>query len=537
MKYRNIFALILVCFILLAMSACGSSPSTENDADAALAEDSAGEDSVAAQQIDVLRLAGGSDWGAPNPFLHTTRGPGTTKMEHVFDSLLQAGTEGFTGWLAETYSISDDGLTYTFLLRNGALWHDGEPVTADDVAFTIDYYKQHPNSGAQLGTSENFLVKSYNVADPRTIEITVGTARVTNTENLGRFPIIPKHVWENVTDPVVYDGEDRFIGCGMYKFVSYDAATGSYAFEAFEDYYGPVAGAKAIHYVPISDAVLAFSNGDIAVTDVPADLYEQYDAAEDIEMLAKPDEMGYKLMYNMETVPEFRDAEVRRALYRALDRQAMVDAVFRGMGHTASAGYIPQTNSNYTDEVEKYDYDPDAARAVLEPLHLSLTLTGGTDTNDNSTQVLAEQIKMNLEAVGIEIKVEIFDTLVRDEMVAGGQYQLAINYHGGWNGEPVSMLPMFYGSDEPSKWHSVGYSNPVLMDKIQKLPMLLDEAELKEAYKDVQVLISQDLPNLPLITQVSYAMFRPVEYDCWKAPYNSTQFENARISYSLDENL
>ena len=91
----------------------------------------------------VLRLEGG-DFGYPNPFRHQNRGPGFFKMELIYDSLLEKDENGLIPWLAKEWEVSEDGKTFTFTLVDGAKWHDGKDLTAEDVAFTVEYFKKHP---------------------------------------------------------------------------------------------------------------------------------------------------------------------------------------------------------------------------------------------------------------------------------------------------------------------------------------------------------------------------------------------------------
>lgn len=539
---KKTLAMFLALCMIFALCACGGTDQqgTGQSASAGTAADPGSTDAVTAAPaereyvIEVLRLSNdGGDFGGPNPFRHSTRGPGSTKMRHVFDSLLQEGPDNYIPWLAETWSISDDNLVYTFTLHKDALWHDGEPVTANDVAFSIDYYAKNPNNGGNLFTADSSIIDHYEVTDDYTIVIYAARALSTNTGNIGTLPIIPKHIWENVDAPYNYDGDDKYIGCGMYKLVSYDSATGSYQFEANESYYGHKPAAHYIDYVPTSDNILAFENGDIAMTDVSADLYDAYAARDDIAMIPKNDEMGYRLMLNMDKVPALQDVEVRAAIYKALDRNKMVDSVFQGLGHVASAGYVPQTNPFYCDDVVKYDYDAEAAKEVLVPLGLKLRFVIGQDTPAEAT--LAELVKMDLEAVGVEVTVESYDVPTRDSMATSGDYDILLTYHGGWNAEPVSMLSAIYaGTPGKSKWVTYGYSNDELVSLIGSIPGIFDSSELKDAYNKAQLIISEDIPQLPLITQVSYAMYRPAEYDCWQACFNSTQFANCRLSYTSD---
>lgn len=527
--------LILTGAIAVSLFAgCGNSSPGQQPAESQTSDATSNADTYA---IEVLKLISEGDFGGPNPFRHSTRGPGSTKMRHVYDSLLECGPDGYIPWLAEDWSLSDDGLEYTFKIHDGATWHDGTPVTANDVGFSIDYYSVHPNSGGNLFTADSSIVSSYDIVDDLTIKIRATEALATNTENIGTLPIIPEHIWKDVEDPYNYEGDGMYTGCGMYKFVSYDSAAGTYQFEAYDDYYGHQAGAHFIDYAPVSDDILAFENGDVAICDISADLYDAYAARDDIKIRPKNDEMGFRLMLNMDKVDAFKDVEVRKAIYNALDRESMVKSVFQGLGHVASAGYVPQTNPFYTDDVVKYDYDAEAAKAVLEPLGLKLKLIIGQDTPAEAT--LGEIIKMNLEAAGIDVDVESYDVGTRDSIASSGDYDLLLTYHGGWNAEPLSMLRAIYGAKAGggSKWANFGYENADLAKILGSMASILDTKERGEAYKQAQIIISETVPNMPLITQVSYAINRPAEYDCWQAPFNSTQFENSRLSYTADKSF
>jgi len=100
--------------------------------------------------VDTIRLAGG-DYGYPTPFQHYPRGPGSFKMNLIFDALVEKDDEGIIPWLAENWDISTDGTEYTFYLRKNVKWQDGQDFTSNDVKFTIDYVKKYPPvSGVDL---------------------------------------------------------------------------------------------------------------------------------------------------------------------------------------------------------------------------------------------------------------------------------------------------------------------------------------------------------------------------------------------------
>ena len=160
--------LCLVLAVLLAATAfagCGREQNTQTSQSAA--ETSAHiEDGQTTEQMDetedsgyrveTLKLAGGTDWGAPNPYLNMSRGPGQAKMRLVFGSFLEKDETQDVPWLAETWSR--EGNDYTFTLFADTKFHDGTPLTTEDVAFTLDYYKDFPPVTNTLGAGDKFLV-------------------------------------------------------------------------------------------------------------------------------------------------------------------------------------------------------------------------------------------------------------------------------------------------------------------------------------------------------------------------------------------
>lgn len=177
-QFLRLFLPLLTALSLL--TACGgTSPDTDNTPDYA---------------VETLKLEGGTDWGAPNPFLSVSRGPGTAKMRLVFASLLEKDENGDVSWLAEQWSI--DGQDYAFTLFENAVFHDGVPLTTADVAFSLDYFKEHPPVSNPLGIGEDYLVDHYTIVDERTIIISVKEPNADTLANLGSFVILPKHVWE-----------------------------------------------------------------------------------------------------------------------------------------------------------------------------------------------------------------------------------------------------------------------------------------------------------------------------------------------------
>lgn len=296
--------------------------------------------------VSTLKLEGGTDWGAPNPFLCQSRGPGTAKMKLVYGSLLEKDEEGDVSWLAQRWDV--DGSDYTFTLFENATFQDGEALTTEDVAFTLDYYKQHPPVSNSLGVGEDFLVDHYTVVDDQTITLTVDEPNADTLSNLGSFVILPQHIWSEVEDPYSYTGDGYLVGSGAYCCTQYDGATGLYEFTAYDGWCNGKQGTEKIQYIPVSDPLLAFDAGELDITSLPADLKDSYLSDPNIGLVDKANDMGYKLLINYEKCPAFLDLSHRQAVYAAIDRQSVVDNVFRGAGKSTLAyllsGLLPCPN-------------------------------------------------------------------------------------------------------------------------------------------------------------------------------------------------
>lgn len=482
--------------------------------------------------VETLKLEGGTDWGAPSPFLNASRGPGSAKMNMVFASLIDEDENGDIPWLAESWSI--EGNDYTFTLYGDTTFHDGEPLTTEDVAFSIDYFKEHTPVSNYLGTGDSFIVDHYTIVDDRTITITVKESEADTLTNVGSFVVIPKHVWESVEDPNTYTGDGYLTGSGAYMCTAYDGATGSYEFTAFDGFKGGKPAADRVLFVPVSDALLAFENGETDITSMPADLKDKYTSDSSIGIVDKANDMGYKLLINFEKCPDFLDLELRKAIYAALDRQAVVDKVFRGAGSVGSAGYVPEGSIYYNDKCIQYAYDPEAAKAAFDGKGYEITMLAADSGDDVS---IAELIKLNLEAAGIKVNVAAYDSATRDEMVNSGDYEFALVGNGGWGNNPPKYMRTIFSDISKNKGgnpHSmgpIGYSNEAITKLAEDQMKEVDFEARKQMFKDLEALVSEEVPLIVVANKSSYSMYRKDYFDGWMKTYAYQQAEQNRLSF------
>jgi len=473
----------------------------------------------------VLHLAGGNV-GTLNPFQHMNRGPGIFRTFLVFDTLLEKDENGLIPWLASSYSVAEDGKTYTFHLQEGALWQDGEEVTSEDVKFTIEYYKEHTPVYNQLTMNGEFIVDDVEIIDKKTVKIVTKESGVAYIEHLGYFAIIPEHIWKNVEDPRSYDGDDKCIGSGPFILDSYNPTSGTYRLIANENFWGPKQAVDAIEWIPVSDANLAFEKGEIDLTTISPDLISRYENNPEYKIMKVPALHAYRLMMNSDTREEFKDKNFRKAIAYAIDVDELIQKIDRGSAFVSSQGYIPNNSSYYNDDVIKYPYNREKALELLDGKEYSFTLL--TDNSAASTK-LCELIKLKLEDVNIHVDIKAIDSVSRDNAIVTGNYEMVVVFYGGMGGDP-DYLRNVYGE---SSNYLKGWQNDEIESLLEKQAVEFDEDTRKMELDEIQELISDEVPMYMMQGAYWTFVYRPSTYDNWTNRYDHNYLSHIKLSYLL----
>ncbi len=499
-----------------------------------------GEGEGASTAVDVLRLPGGSYWGHPSPF-GFNRGPGYMRASLIFDTLVWRDASGESiPWLATDWALSDDGLTWTFTLRDDVRWHDGEPLTVDDVIFSIEYYRAHPGTAWFMAQVQE-IVSVIQVAEQ---QVAFELARPfapflqTTAESL---LIFPRHIWEDVEDPQIYTEPDAFVGSSAYRLVSFSQEEGTYLFEANPDFFLGAPHVGRIEFIPISDELLALSNREIAAFDKFGGVTDEMLAPfhqEPFEIAEAPGEWGMFLYFNLEKETPLQDLRVRQAIAHAVDRQAMVERVLFGFGGVGHPGFLPPANPFHTPDVRTYPFDPARAIELLEDVGYDgtpLRLAYSPDWIMASTRVV-EIIDRGLAEVGITVEHVTMDRATIDSAAAEGAYELLITGFGGLGSDP-DQLRRNFASDSPARGFSRahGYHNPEFDALAGAQVSMLDPAERLQAVEQLQAILAEDLPVLPLYYTARVVVFDAEHFDTWyftpggfgggiPMPYNKHQF-------------
>ena len=382
--------------------------------------------------------------------------------------------------LAESWTASDDGLTYTYTLREGLLWSDGTPLTADDVAWTVN-----------TSRDQGWMNHSSITANLEATAVDARTVTITSSVPDPKLPtmdvyILPKHIWEEQAagDITTYDALDG-VGAGPFTLQEWKSGQ-SWTMKANPNYWK---GAPAIDQVVFrvftnADAmVAALKKGEIdAANAVPSSAFAELQSAEGIEAIfGTQGSMSELAMNGMggglgDGHPALQDVDVRHAIHHAIDKQVLFDRVINGygvQGTTLSVSPDPAWKPAIP-EAEQYTYDPAKAQQLLDD-------AGYVDTNGDGVREMPgggqelvfryaersesevaapirELITGWLEQIGIGTEVSVVDDTQLTDVVASGEYDLFV---WGWTPfvDPDPMLSYFRCEQLTTSLDAYGYND------------------------------------------------------------------------------
>ena len=382
--------------------------------------------------------------------------------------------------LAESWTASDDGLTYTYTLREGLLWSDGTPLTADDVAWTVN-----------TSRDQGWMNHSSITANLTATAVDARTVTITSSVPDPKLPtmdvyILPKHIWEEQAagDITTYDALDG-VGSGPFTLQEWKSGQ-SWTMKANPNYWK---GAPAIDQVIFrvftnADAmVAALKKGEIdAANAVPSSAFADLQSTEGIEAIfGTQGSMSELAMNGMggglgDGHPALQDIAVRHAIHHAIDKQVLFDRVINGygvQGTTLSVSPDPAWKPAIP-EAEQYTYDPAKAQQLLDDAGYVDTNRDGVREMPGGGQELVfryaersesevaapirELITGWLEQIGIGTEVSVFDDTQLTDVVASGEYDLFV---WGWTPfvDPDPMLSYFRCEQLTTSLDAYGYND------------------------------------------------------------------------------
>jgi len=471
-----------------------------------------------------------------NPLLSFYNPPDRDVSRLVFSGLLRFdGTGAPQADLAETWSFSRDGTLYNVVIRQQAVWHDGQPVTADDVIFTIGLIR---NGSDIIPADLQDFWKDIDVVklDERVLQFRLPEAFAPFPDYL-TFGILPKHLLDGKSLDEMIDLPFNIqpVGTGPYR-LDHLIAEGDQiqgvVLAAFDDYYGqrPYIDEIVFRYYPDAPAALqAYQDGLVqGIGEVPPDILGQVLAEPELALYtARKPELSM-ILFNLKNdeVPFFKDAKVRRALLTGLNRQRIVDNVLNGQAIVADGPILPGTWAYY-DGLKRVEYDPAAAQGLLK--EAGYILASENDVvrkkdetalrfsllypDDEQHRIIAEAVQQYWAGIGVEAALEPapYETLLKDRLEQRNYQAALVDLNLSRSPDP-DPYPFWDQAQSAAGQNYSQWEHRVASEYLEQARVTVNQAERARFYRNFQIIFGQELPALPLYYPVyTYAVDRDVQ--------------------------
>ncbi|OAB36094.1 ABC transporter substrate-binding protein [Paenibacillus glacialis] len=512
---------MLFC-IAVIMTGCSTnekiSGSTQVTSELATAKNSGKATSLTTDSVARIRMAWGNS-GYPSPFAFSSSGPGGfLRNSFLFDTLTWKDENGVVPWLAKSWSVSEDGLQYTFDLEENVLWHDGNRLTADDVVFSFGYYQMHPF----MWTGDISQIQTVTAIDDHKVKFTLNQPYAPFLSDLvGIVPIIPKHVWQNVDSPLDYRDPSALVGTGPYILKEYDEKSGQYLFTANDHYFKGKVLVKEVAYMNPENQLLALQKGEVdsAMTYKYSEVQQLEKEGFDV-LKSAPTGSAVRVTFNLDH-PQLKDKRLRQALAYALDRAEMAEKITGGDPIVGNAGIIPPDSPWYSSSVKQYEYNVTEAEQILDELGYNKNASGVRNglklnvmvsSNSPEAQIMQEMLKK----VGVVLNIQQVDAATFSTAMGENKYDLAITGHIGLSGDPDYLRQWFLG-EASNSWAARGkqFDHATFQHLALEQMSELDTDKRKEMIGEMQNILAEELPTLVLYHRPFYYVFKSSDFNGW----------------------
>jgi len=409
------------------------------------------------------------------------------------------------GDLAESWEVSKDGKNITFHLRNGVKWHDGEPFTSQDALFT--YQVLVASTTRTPYTADFQLVEKAEAPDPLTFKVRYKEPFSPALESWG-MGIIPKHIYEK-GDVNSNPANRSPIGTGPYIFQKW-LTDQKIVLTANPDYFeGRPHFDRFIYYIIPDQSVqfLELRQGSLSEMTLTPDQYKGYpEFFEHYNKYRYPafryDYIGFNLKNEL-----FQDRRVREAIAHAIDKKAIINGVYQGLGVPAT-GPFPPTSWAYNPDVKDFDYDTQKSLAllkdagwedsdgdgILEKANRKLEFTLITNNGNEVRSMIAQIVQNNLAKVGIKMDIRLLEwTVFIHQYIDARVFDATLL---GWNlsRDPDAFTIWDSKQTGPNQYNFVSYSNPEVDKLLAEGRRTFGEEKRKPIYQKIHRLIAADIP-------------------------------------------
>ncbi len=491
-----------------------------------------------------------------NPMINTT-GTSFDAARPVFNQLVEFenGTTNVIPALAESWTVSPDGLEVTFNLRKGVKWHSSKTFkptrdfNADDVIFSFErqWKPENPYHKVSGGAYDYFndmgmpdLLKSIDKVDDYTVKFVLTEPQAPFLANLAMdFATIQS---KEYADQLLKAGtpeklDQDPIGTGPFTFVAYqkDAVI---RYKANPDYFGGKPKIDDLVFAITKDptaryAKLKKNECQVMIAPNPADLTAMK-TDPNVNLLSQPGLNIAYLAFNVEKKP-FDDKKVRQALSMAIDKDAIIRDVYQGAGQ-AAVNFIPPTIWSYNAEVKDYPYDPAKAKEMLkaagvpEGFEMDLWWMPVQRPYNPNAKRIAEMMQADLEKVGVKTKLVSYEWGEYRKRLQAGEHQMGQLGWTGDNGDPDNFFFLLGcaaarpGGQNLSKWCNKDFDALITQART-----ISDKAERTKLYEQAQVIAKEEAPVFTIAHSVVYEPIRPEVLNYKVSPLGRHDFKDVDL--------
>ena len=420
---------------------------------------------------------------------HQTVAAGTREvLFNIFEGLVKPNSDGeMIPAVAEKYTLSEDGTTYTFTLREGVKFHNGQTVTAEDVVYSINRCAAVPEGQEKPLVAAFSAVKSVEALDEKTVAVTIAQRDLEFISYM-TAAIIPADYENQDTAPV---------GTGPFKFVSRTPQQ-DFVMERFEDYWGAPAWLDKVTYKICENADALVMNLNGGSIDLCAHLTSAQASQlnQNFQVLEGTMNLVQAIYLNNQTKP-FDNQLVRQALCYAIDRQGIMDMVADGHGTAVGSSIYPAFTKYFLPElVDKYPHDVAKAKELLaqagypDGFDMTISVPNNYQPHMDTAEVVAEQLR----EAGINVTIQPVEwSTWLDTIYNGRQFQATLVGVDAANMTARAMLERFtsdYGKN------FINYNNPAYDALFQQAINAQDEATQTDLYKQMETMLADTAANV-----------------------------------------
>lgn len=433
--------------------------------------------------------------------------------------------------LATAWGISRDGTIYNFSLNPKAVWHDGQPVTSDDIIFTIQMMSSD-DSPLPADIRDFWKQIEINRLDAKTVQFKLPEPFAPFLDYL-TFGVLPAHLLGDLTSADLVNDPFNLhpIGSGPYRFdhlITNEGQIIGVVLAPFKDYYarGAYIDQIALRYYPnASTAYAAYQAGDIAgIGNVTLDILPKVLTEKSLNIYTTRLPSMTMILLNLDNPPVkfFQDVNVRKALIQGLNRQGMIDTLRSGQAILADGPIFPGTWAYY-DGIEHYSYNPNQAIDLLRQAGFTIPASGGDiRTSEDGSQLsfellypddsehtpLAKAIQRDWAALNVQVTLTAlpYDQLVSEHLDTRNYQAALVDMNLSRSPDP-DPYPFWHQTQITSGQNYSKWDDRQASEYLEQARITTDLAERTRLYNNFQVRWSQELPAIPLYYSVyTYAV-------------------------------